>query len=725
MILTINVSCSIRITLNNNSKLVKEDSILYEEAQFRIYLKNNKMNAFLQLPFNDKRAKEYTNQECLNMDCVMNLIDSNGTGITALSLNETFSNILLEIKGGSDLEEDLSETIEKIADLFISGFNDQIGLLINALLNRTVINLANDKLNEFLYTKNCPGVPELDDSQVDKTITSIAFISVSFAFIVFIFFPYILGKACQKSKKENQINLLENENISEIKGIKEEEIETKYCFDNIKIKWIKELGRTDPSGASLFLNPRVPLFFRIFIPFAILFTVALFVSSNSGIGSSVYMVFNVGRRIRAPSLFDFSLVNSVRDMWLAGSEVLSSLVAVFSGVWPYMKLVLMLICFFLPTSLLSHKRREKILIVLDATGKFSFLDTYVMIMMIVAFHFHVEVPLSEQSLAENGAIVDIFTSCSYGFITLIVGTLISLFLSHLITHLHRNLDGHPDQNKGERAESYKSIMSFAKIKCINDTFLRIFISALLFATLILVLLGCLTQSFSFQFHGLAGYALELLDISSYREFSIIQLGLSVRDIYENPNASEIIFTQFIFFLTVLAIPVTFIFVVIILWFMPLPRKKQTILYNIAEILNAWSCIDVFVIALIAGVIQICQFAKFLVGDKCDPIDPILKKYFSNILGIHNSCFEVETYLSEGSWLFFSAAVTFFIASFVILKVCRNALNERLPDHVKEYLEMKKNNDDRVSNINDFNSSNNSLVNPNSNDKKNLEENENI
>ena len=147
------------------------------------------------------------------------------------------------------------------------------------------------------------------------------------------------------------------------------------------------------------------------------------------------------------------------------------------------------------------------------------------------------------------------------------------------------------------------------------------------------------------------------------------------------------------------------------------RKKQTILYNIAEILNAWSCIDVFVIALIAGVIQICQFAKFLVGDKCDPIVPILKKYFSNILGIHNSCFEVETYLSEGSWLFFSAAVTFFIASFVILKVCRNALNERLPDHVKEYLEMKKNNDDRVSNINDFNSSNNSLVNPNSNDKK--------
>ena len=83
----------------------------------------------------------------------------------------------------------------------------------------------------------------------------------------------------------------------------------------------------------------------------------------------------------------------------------------------------------------------------------------------------------------------------------------------------------------------------------------------------------------------------------------------------------------------------------------MPRKVQNILYNIAEILNAWSCIDVFVIALIAGVVQIGQFALFLVGDKCDFIDPFIKKYFSNILGVHNSCFYVQTYLSEGSWIF--------------------------------------------------------------------------
>ena len=108
---------------------------------------------------------------------------------------------------------------------------------------------------------------------------------------------------------------------------------------------------------------------------AILFTIALFASSNSGIGASVFVVFNLGRRIQLPSMFDFGLANSVHDMWVAGSKILSALICAFSGIWPYMKLILMLISFCTPTSILSHKRREKILIILDATRKFSFLDS--------------------------------------------------------------------------------------------------------------------------------------------------------------------------------------------------------------------------------------------------------------------------------------------------------------------------------------------------------------
>ena len=726
--LTINITFSLRIKLDNTSKLVENKTILYEKAQLRTNLVNNKLIGYLQFPFNDRKSLEYTNEECLNATCIIDLMDSNGTGINALSLNETFTYITLEVKEGGDLEEGLDDTISKLTELFIKGFDNEIGRLINALLNTTIINFANKKVNEYLSSVNCPGIKDPDYSEVDVVKTSAAVGACVGIFLMFIFSPYILCKAFKKKKEERMVeenDINREATISSDINKDEKEPEPRYCIDSISIKWMKEFGRIDPEGASLFLDPRIPLFFRIFLPLAILLTIALFVSSNSGTGASVFVVFHVGRRIQVPSLFDFGLINSVHDMWVAGSWVLSLLVAVFSGFWPYMKLVLMLISFCLPASILSHKSREKILIILDATGKFSIFDTYVMIMMLFSFHFHVQIPVVIQSLAKDGAIVDVFVYAAYGFITLITGTLISLLLSHIITHLHRSLDSHPDENKGEKAESHRSIMSFAKVKCMGETPFRIIISFILFLTLGLVIAGSLTQCFSFYFHGLAGYVLDLLKIPPHREFSILDLGLSVPAAYENPTDSAIIFTQIVYFLTVLVLPLAFLLFVGILWFVPMTRKAQTIIYAIAEILNAWSCIDVFVIAIVASLTEIEQFTKFIVGDKCNSIDPIIKKYFSKILDGHDTCFQVKIYLHEGCWLFFAAAVSFFITSFVILKVCRNALNERLPEHVKEYLKMKKEERiSRVSNINDFSSRTtlvNESLNNNINNKNLLDE----
>ena len=64
-------------------------------------------------------------------------------------------------------------------------------------------------------------------------------------------------------------------------------------------------------------------------------------------------------------------------------------------------------------------------------------------------------------------------------------------------------------------------------------------------------------------------------------------------------------------------------------------------------------------------------------------------------------------------------------------MCRNALNERLPDNVKEYLRMKKqsqNSGERISNIsdiNDFASSRDSLIEENLDSKKILGEDDNL
>ena len=720
--LTINITFSLKITLDNTSQLVKEETILYELANLRTNLENNTLKGLIQLPVNNKKAKEYTDKECLNFQCIADLADSNGTGITALSLNETFTYIILEVVERGGLEEDLDETIDQLVKLFIMSFDDKISLLINALLNSTVINLANSEINNYLYSTSCPGLPDIQESEINASMTSIAALSSFALFTLLILCPYILGKACGKDNDTIKVNLLEEDeetnnritNVSEIKNVKNYDMQSKYCIKNIRWRWLKEFGRTDPEGASLFLHPHIPVFCRIFIPLTILGTIALFISSNSATGASVFIVFDVGRRIQIPSLFDFGLINSVRDMWKAGVYPLSIIVALFSGIWPYLKLVLMLISFVMPASLLNPRKRHNILMILDATGKWSILDSYVMILMLVAFHFNIEFPGVDQDT--KGSIINVYVYAAYGFFTLILGTIISLFLSHIITHLHRSLDEHPDQNKGEKAESYRALISFTESNFLGKKF---FISILLFLTLGLVLIGSFISSFSFYFHGLAGYALDLFEIPPHREYSVFELGLSVPKSYEDPNDSVIRFTQIIYFLTVFLMPVAMLINVIILWFVPLPRRAQKFFYTTAEILNAWSCLDVFVIAIIAAILEISQFTSFIVGDKCDAINPFISKYFYQTLDGHNTCFEVQAYLQSGCLFLFIAAIIFFISSNIVMKVCRNALDERLPDNVKEYLRIRKDGD-RITKLLSFSNNND-----NTNNETTLKMNNNI
>ena len=716
--LTINVTFSIKIILDNSSSLVTEETILYEKANLRTNLHDNRLKALLQLPVNKKKLNDYTNKECLNLDCISDLPDSNGTGISALSLDEIFSYIILEVdRNTGGLEEDVDDTIDKLVSLFIKSFDDKISLLINALLNTTVINLANKQINNYLYSTSCPGISDPEDNEINISMTSLAGLSALGLFSLLIFCPYILGKACGKDVNTIKVNLLDDEkvkeritNISEIKNVKNYDMQSKYCINSISIKWIKEFGRTDPDGASLFLHPQIPIFWRIFIPLAIFCTVALFISSNSGTGASVFVVFDIGRRIQVPSLFDFGLINSIKEMCKAEVYFLALIVALFSGIWPYLKLVLMLISFVLPTSILNKRKREKILMGLDSTGKWSILDSYVMILMLVAFHFHIQFPLAEESEIEKGAIVNVFVYAAYGFLTLIIGTVISLCLSHIITHLHRSLDEHPDQNKGEKAESYTALISFAESKIFGKNNFQVIISILLILTLCLVIIGSFITSFSFYFHGLAGYALDLFEIDRHREYSVIQLGFSVPESYENPNDKVIRFTQAIYFITVFIMPVSSLLNIIFLWFVPLPRKIQKFFYNIGEILNAWSCLDVFIIAIIGAMIQISKFTAFIVGDKCDSINPFIAKYFYDSLDGYNSCFEVKADLQSGCWILFTATIMLFISKKIVMKICRNALDERLPDNVKEYLKNLKegerisriaesNNNDSMSNIN--------------------------
>ncbi len=690
--LVINLTFSIRVAIQNESMIISSDAVLYEEANIHGNLTNNTLFAQIQLPSSSGKLDSYTNKDCLNLDCILDLADANGTGILYLNLNETFNNISI-FGGKEELEIDIDILLDDIINLFLDNYKGKIPIFLNAILNSTLIDLANNYTRDVLFETVCPNIPDPDNGEINIPMTTFAIVGAFMLFFIIIFFPYIIGNGCKKIVE--QVRLPSQNEIEDISNISRPSTASYACSCVIS-DWLKEFGRTDSEGASLFLNPNISLFWRLFIPIAILLNISMFISSNSATGASVYVLLTFGRKIQVPSLFDFGLINSVTEMWKAKVYPLSIIIAFFSGIWPYLKLILMLISFLTPASLLKKRKRETILLILDATGKWSILDSYVMILMLVAFHFHIKFPIIGKEVSENG-LIDVYVYAATGFVTLITGTCFSLGLSHIITHLHRGLDEHPDENSGKEAESPKALMTFSESKFFGDKLFRIIITFLLFITLALVIFGSYIISFSFNFHGLAGYALNLLKIEDHREYSVLDLGFSVPKSYENPNSKAIRFTQVIYFLTIFVLPILHLIITIILWLVPFSRKVQSIIYSISEILNAWSCLDVFVLAIIAAVLEIAQFAHFIVGDKCDFINPFIKKYFSETLDGHDTCFEVEAYLQSGCWVLFISAITYFIASFFVMKVCRKALYERLPQEVKDYLKNKKN-DNIISKI---------------------------
>ena len=174
-----------------------------------------------------------------------------------------------------------------------------------------------------------------------------------------------------------------------------------------------------------------------------------------------------------------------------------------------------------------------------------------------------------------------------------------------------------------------------------------------------------------------------------RTFNFFEIGKKITNYSENPKQAAAILIQAVYFLTIFIIPLSLIINLIILWLIPLPRKIQKVYYFIVEILNSFSCLDVFIISMIVSILQFPKYIEGVIGKKCEPFNPYIEKYLNKVLDGHNSCLELDSYIKEGCWILLIAAIIFLISSNLVMIVCRDALNERLPNHVKVYLKLGK------------------------------------
>eukprot|EP00727_Mastigamoeba_balamuthi_P013477 m51a1_g8752 hypothetical protein (725) ;mRNA; f:94670-97310 len=391
--------------------------------------------------------------------------------------------------------------------------------------------------------------------------------------------------------------------------------------------------------------------------------------------------------METPALFSFGLVDSIRDMWRAKVYPLSILIAVFSGVWPYIKLVVALACWAAPSQALNRRWRGRLLVALDALGKWSLLDAYVMTIMIVSFHFYVPFDRWDPTATASPVSVAVDVLPCWGFVAFLIATIVSLVASHVVLYMHHRVAALDDPDSSGAgldpetgAPTHRAVM-FEFMRGRSPLLAwggRAAVSALMLVTVALVVAGAFIISIAFEFRGAVGVALErLLNTSATREYSLVDVGVSVPSSSPEPWAFGPVLILVVYLLTALVIPVLHMLAMLGLWCAPLTLRQQRWGMTAVEVCNAWACIDVYMVSMAAALLEIRQFAGFMVGDKCDGINRLLRRYFSQDLQGHDVCFEVVAKLTPGSWPLIVSIVFYFACTAIVMRVCHRVINRRV------------------------------------------------
>lgn len=314
--------------------------------------------------------------------------------------------------------------------------------------------------------------------------------------------------------------------------------------------------------------------------------------------------------------------------------------------------------------------RERRLNRMNALGKFSLVDSYVLILFVVAFRCHIGV---SESLG-----LDLYVTPVYGFYSFLLATCLSLFLGHAMLFFHRKAAGNEtishDVLSGKECIMAHSFQGHGDEDPKRLSFLfQIVLVGLMLCTMVLLVLGFLQESFSFEFGGLAGFAMS--DESNVATYSAISIGAVIPQSLKESAGLGAAFLQLTYFLFTLFSPLACLVVSVFLSVWPMRIKTQRTLLVVAEALNAWSAIEVFLLSIVAAVLQISQFAAFLVGDKCDTVNKVAEAIFDTE-ALDPVCFTVNATVNSNCWyLVVGTVLNSWLVSFM-LRFSHAAIEER-------------------------------------------------
>jgi hypothetical protein len=450
---------------------------------------------------------------------------------------------------------------------------------------------------------------------------------------------------------------------------------------------------------------------RTLVPALLTGAIGLFLYGAFECGSSVTLQVSVGSRHLPPIVLtsDLTLGVSLRKMASAGVYPLFVLTLLTSGLWPYLRQLLLMGCLLLPPRHLSVGRRAALLHLLDVLGKFVFINTVFSYMMGAAFGFKLStdtVAYLRRLLPKHYVVADVVLAPNMEVYNL--AATLSMIAGHLLIALHRNaiaydlhceLRGEGDVEAvhsttttssssstaarsapawirlgGRNCSSRESVSAHSrKCKGARGNASQGRVLAVQLAVLVCVLTaiaatvyGCSADTFGFTFKGLVGKLIGAIDPQEVQaDWSIIGMIRSAgagRGGQED-GARLVIARMMQALLAFLAIgaPVLHLFLLAALWWLPLTLTEQKVLYAVQEAVGAWASLDVYLVALLSSLSQMPTFARYLVGDACPA---------------SLDCFDVQAFLLNQAAAIMLAVLSWYAAAWLVTSRADHAILHR-------------------------------------------------
>eukprot|EP01065_Artemidia_motanka_P052008 TRINITY_DN928_c0_g1_i1.p1 TRINITY_DN928_c0_g1~~TRINITY_DN928_c0_g1_i1.p1 ORF type:complete len:1421 (+),score=519.91 TRINITY_DN928_c0_g1_i1:107-4369(+) len=503
----------------------------------------------------------------------------------------------------------------------------------------------------------------------------------------------------------------------------------------------EELERNDRlQNHALFHHAVVPPVARVLIPLGIISSTAGFLvaCTTPGIKSGVKVTI-AGQQMYIEDVFDLGLSDSVEKLWQAQVYFFAIVTALASGAWPYVRGSLLMFAWFMPVHILSHKTRHRILWVMDFAGKWSMVNIFVFINLVVSFHLKLRSPDRLSCFPGGFGIVELTIVPQVGFFCMLYGVVAGLAANRMQLVYQRNSEVHCDEAKqtaGARSvaddsdDGLKSPGRVSKVsvrsrasrawsqaessasyfmraaddphkealiqhrllitedtplatRLISSTFAKALSCALLLCSMALTIAGAVIITFEFEFHGLPRLALEAIEEgsskSNYGIFTIASAMMSESTGLGGLNG-HIMYGLVVFFFVLFAviIPLLQLIFLGVAWLVPLQLRQTKIVVFFAGLLAAGSAVEVFIVSLFASLSQISQFAVFLVNDKCHALIPVFEALIRfDILDSNSAqCFDVHATLKPGFGVLLTGAVMYNIAYLMLLYTSELVIAER-------------------------------------------------